>query len=166
MLEPKGFDIRYSTLDDLSSLQSWFVDPNERDPFPFSTDMETDNALRNWIGFSRIHASLTGVVDGVPCAIGTLFLMPYRKTRHTCAFYLIVDPAYRRKGIGASMVRNLMHLAKTRFHLEGMHAEIFEPSPLRSILEKQGFSLYARQEGFVQTGECQRARLLMGTFFV
>ena len=164
MLEPAGFDIRYSTVEDLPFLQSWLADPSERDAFPFGSDAETEAALRNWIGFSRIQASLTGVLNGVPCAMGTLFLMPYKKTRHHSAFYLIVDPAHRRKGIGTSMMRNLVHLAKTRFRLEGLHGELFEPSPLRSILEKQGFHLYARQENFVRIQECKRARLVMGVF--
>ena len=162
MLEPSQFDIRYSELSDLSFLQTVFADETERDAFPFGSDAETEAALRNWIGFSRIKASLTGTLAGVPCAIGTLFLMPYRKTRHTCAFYLIVDPAHRRKGIGTSMVKNLIHLAATRFRFEAIYAELFEPTPLQAILERQRFQLFARQEGFVKVGECKRARVIMG----
>ena len=162
MLEPNQFDIRYSELSDLSFLQTVFADVRERDAFPFGSDAETEAALRNWIGFSRVKASLTGTLGGVPCAIGTLFLMPYRKTRHTCAFYLIVDPAHRRMGIGTSMVKNLVHLAATRFRFEAIHGELFEPTPLQSILERQRFHIHARQEDFVRVGECKRTRIIMG----
>lgn len=162
---PEGFDIRYSEASDLSDLEKWFSDPKEREPFPFETDGETTDALKNWIGFAKYKASLTGVIGNHPCAVATLFLMPYRKVAHHASFYLIVDPAFRKRGIGASMVRNLMHLAKTRFRLEGLYAEIFEPSSLPSVLSPLGFETYARQENFVRIDGQRRARRLMEVFF-
>lgn len=160
MSDIPGFDIRFSELDDLGALQNWFSTPEACDPFPFGFD-EREDALKNWIGFAKFKASLTGTMGGVPCAIGTLFLMPYRKVAHHCSFYLIVDPAHRRKGIGTSMVRNLLHLAKTRFRLESVHVEVYEPSLLLPILRKQGFEEFARQENFA--GE--RTRILLEHFF-
>jgi RimJ/RimL family protein N-acetyltransferase len=159
-----GYDIRYSMMEDLEWLQKWFEEPASTEGFPFDFE-ERDMPLKNWIGFSRFRASLTGMIDGVPCAIGTLFLMPYKKVAHHCSFYLIVDPKHRRKGIGASMVKNLLHLAKTRFRLEGVHVEIFEPSPLQSILEKSGFVPFARQENFECINGQFRARILWEHFF-
>lgn len=164
MLPPEDFDIRFSELEDLENLSSWLTLPQERDPFPFETDAETEEALKNWIGFARYKSSLTGVLSGVPCAIGTLFLMPYRKVAHHASFYLIVDPKHRKQGIGGSMIKNLLHLAKTRFLLESVHAEIFEPSSLISILEKQHFETFARQEGFVKREDTFYARVLMEHF--
>lgn len=162
---PEGFDIRYSEASDLPFLENWFSDPKEREPFPFETDGETGDALKNWIGFAKYKASLTGTVAGAPCAVGTLFLMPYRKVAHHAGFYLVVDPDFRRRGIGASMVRNLMHLAKTRFRLEGLHAEIFEPNGLISVLARLGFETYARQENFVRIDGRRHPRRLMEVFF-
>lgn len=162
MLE--DFDIRFSGLEDFDFLMRWFLEPDATDGFAFDVD-EMEPALRNWIGFAKYKASLTGLWKGEPCAIGTLFLMPYRKVAHHCSFYLIVDPEHRRKGIGASMVRNLMHLAKTRFRLEGIYLELFEPSPLLPIIERQGFHLFARQEDFVRMNGQSRARLLLEHFF-
>jgi len=158
------FDIRFSELEDQPYLEQWFSDPDACFDFPFSFE-ERGEALKNWIGFSRFKSSLTGMIGNVPCAIGTLFLMPYKKVAHHCSFYLIVDPAHRRKGIGASMVRNLLHLAKTRFRLESVHVEIYEPSKLLSILEKQQFELFARQEDYLKTEECSRPRLLLEHYF-
>lgn len=162
MSDLSGFDIRFSELNDLPFLQNWLSTPESCDPFPFGFD-EREDALKNWIGFSKFKASLTGTLDGVPCAIGTLFLMPYKKVAHHCSFYLVVDPAHRRKGIGSAMVRNLLHLAKTRFRLESVHVEIYEPSLLLPILQKQGFEQFARQENFV---EGRRARILLEHFFL
>lgn len=162
---PKDFDIRYSERSDLQALEVWFADPKEREPFPFEDDAETAGSLKNWIGFSKYKASLTGIVGNEICAVGTLFLMPYRKVSHHALFYLIVHPAWRRRGIGTSMVRNLMHLAQTRFHLEGLYAEIYDPNPIVPLLSKLNFELNVRQENFVQIGGRGHARILMGAFF-
>jgi RimJ/RimL family protein N-acetyltransferase len=166
MTLPADFDIRYSTLEDLSFLQECFADPVERFPFPFETDAEMEDVLRNWIGFSKFKASLTGTLSNRPCAIGTLLLMPYRKVAHHGSFYLIVHPKHRRKGIGSSMVRNLLHLAKTRFSLESLTAEVYEPNPILSILEKQRFELFARQEDFIKIDGNGHARILMEHFLI
>lgn len=160
-MDDPTFDIRYTEEADLSSLLKWFSEPNVFDAFPFSESVKQE-ALTNWVGFSRYKASLSATLQGTPCAIGTLFLMPYRKVAHHCSFYLIVDPVHRRKGIGTAIVRNLIHLAKKRFRLEAIHAEIFEPSPLQTILERSDFSLYARQENYVYQDGLFRARRIYG----
>jgi RimJ/RimL family protein N-acetyltransferase len=158
------FDIRYSEMSDLSSLSLWFSNPNACDDFPFGPE-EKDDALKNWIGFSKFKASLTGILQNEPCAVGTLFLMPYKKVAHHAAFYLIVDEKHRRKGIGTSMLLNLMNLAKTRFKLESLHAEVYEPSHLLPLLKKQRFEVFATQDDFVHLGECTRPRVLLEHFF-
>jgi RimJ/RimL family protein N-acetyltransferase len=154
------FDIRYSESDDALPLKQWLSLDHACDDFPFDL-AEMEEAVKNWIGFSRYHASLTGVLQEVPCAVGTLFLMPYKKVAHHCSFYLFVDPAHRRKGIGTSMVRNLMHLAKNRFRLESIHVEVYEPSPLLPLLEKLGFDPFVRQEDYVHLDGTKRARILL-----
>ncbi len=164
MSDNPSFDIRYSILEDLPFLQQWFEDPVACDDFPFGT-AEKEEALKNWIGFSRFKAGLTGTIEGAPCAIGTLFLMPYKKIAHHSSFFLMVDPKHRCKGIGTSMVRNLLHLAKTRFRLESVHVELFEPNVLIPILQKLRFETFGRQENFVHTNGSRRARVLMEHFF-
>ncbi len=166
-----GYDIRFSEIDDAAYLSSWLSYPNACDDFPFTFE-EKDEMAKNWLGFSKYKASLTGTLEGTPCAIGTLFLMPYKKVSHHCSFYLMVDPEHRRKGIGTSMVKNLLHLAKSRFHLESMHAELFIPSPLEGILERLNFEVFARQDNFVKVYREQsqieaysRPRLLLEHFF-
>jgi putative acetyltransferase len=164
MTLPLDFDIRFSSMDDLSSLRDWFSTPASCEPFPFGFE-EREEALKNWIGFSKFKASLTGVIQDKPCAIGTLFLMPYKKVAHHCSFYLIVDPALRGRAIGTSMVRNLLNLAKTRFRLESVHAEVYEPNPILSILKKLHFESFAYQENFVKIGGKPHARNLLEHFF-
>lgn len=163
-MEIPGFDIRFSEIEDGPFLSSWFSYPDSCDPFPFDFD-EREDALRNWIGFSKFKASLTGTMNGVPCAVGTLFLMPYKKVAHHASFYLVVDPEHRKKGIGTSMVKNLLNLAKTRFRLESVHVEIYDPNPLISIVKKLNFELFAEQEHFVKMNGNFRSRILLEHFF-
>lgn len=164
MTPPDTYDIRFSEMEDLVPLSAWFSLEHACDDYPFGLE-EKDEALKNWIGFSKYKASLTGTLEGVPCAVGTLFLMPYRKVAHHCSFYLMVDPLHRRKGIGTSMIRNLLHLAKTRFSLESVHVEIFEPSLLSPLLEKLQFEPFARQERYVKIEGEYRPRLLLEHYF-
>lgn len=159
-----NFDIRFTEMEDLTFLRQWFADESSLDDFPFGSD-DKDEALKNWIGFSKFKASLTGTLHNVPCSIGTLFLMPYRKVAHHCSFYVIVDPQYRRKGIGFSMVKNLLHLAQTKFLLESVQAEVYEPSALIPLLQKLRFEIFARQENFVHIDSCQRPRVLLEHYF-
>ena len=63
------------------------------------------------------------------------------------------------------MVRNLLHLAKSRFSLESISVEIYEPNPIVSLLEKNRFELFARQENFVKINGHGHARILMEHFF-
>ena len=164
MIEPPDFDIRFSVQEDLPFLEQWFADPSACDDFPFNLS-EKEEALKNWIGFAKYKASLTGTVKDVPCGVGTLFLMPYRKVAHHCSFYIMVDPQHRRKGIGTSLIRNLLNLAKTRFRLESVHVEIYETSALLPVLLKLGFEQFARQENYMKMEGCSRARLLLEHFF-
>ncbi len=162
-MTPVEHDIRYSEMEDLQYLKEWFSEPRASEAFPFGFE-EREDALNNWIGFSKYKASLTATMGERPVAIGTLFLMPYRKVAHQASFYLMVAPADRKQGIGTSVIRNLMHLAKSRFSLEALYVELFEPSLLPTILERLSFELFARQENYVHFANQQRARRIYGRF--
>src|SRR3989344_248143 len=163
-MEIAGYDIRFSEPEDLSHLNSLFSMPVGCGGFPFYME-EKEEVLKNWIGWSKYKASLTGTIHGIPCAIGSLFLGPYRKVAHHCPFYLVVQEDKRRQGIGTSMVRNLLHLAKNRFRLESVHVEIFPPNDLLSIVKKLGFQQFAEQADYVQVGPSFRPRILLEHFF-
>lgn len=156
-------DIRYTYVTDLSYLRQWVQKPEIIQWFPMATEKEIEDALQCWIGFSRWSSSLTATVNHIPCAIGTLFLMPYRKVAHHCLFKIVVDPHFQGKGIGSSMVRNLKHLAKSYFHLEMISTEVFEGNPLITLLLKNGFYEVFRQEKFVKEKDGYKARIFLET---
>ena len=161
MVDATEIDIRYTHMNDLASMKQWVADPEVLHWFPMSEGREVDDALQCWIGFSKYNCSLTAIYKDTPVAVGTLFLMPYRKVAHHCMFKLVVDPKYQRKGIGSSLVRNLKHLAKNYFRLELMHIEVFEGNPLISLLKKEGFTEFVRQEKYVKENGKYLARILL-----
>lgn len=164
MVQIPGFDLRYTYVTDAQPLKEWLSVPGMLHWFPMSDEKEVEDAIQCWIGFCRYSCSLTATIDGVPCGMGTLFLMPYRKVAHHCLFKVIVDPKYQRKGIGTSLVKNLKHLAKNYFKLELIHIEVFEGNPLIPILHKLHFHEFARQERFVKEGDRYLARILLESY--
>ncbi len=160
MKELEGLDIRYSHLPDAAHLRDWLKDPVVQTWFPVSEEKEIEDAVQCWIGFSRYASSLTATVEGEPCGMGTLFLMPYRKVAHHCLFKVVVDPKFQRQGIGNSLLKNLKHLAKNYFHLELMHIEVFDANPFIHLLQQHGFQEFARQERFVKDKGKYSSRIL------
>lgn len=164
MTQLEDFDIRYTYVTDTPYLREWLLDPNVQKWFPISEEKEINDAIQCWIGFSRYSSSITATLKGVPCGIGTLFLMPYKKVAHHCLFKIVVDPKHQRKGIGTSLLKNLKHLAKNYFHLDLMHIEVFEKNPLIQLLEKHDFHEFARQERYVKDQNGYHTRILYESF--
>lgn len=158
-----GYDIRYTYITDISHLREWIKSPGMLHWFPMHTEKEVEDALQCWIGFSRWSSSLTATINHVPCAIGTLFLMPYKKVAHHCIFKIIVDPKWQRKGIGYSLLKNLKHLAKNYFRLEMINIEVFEGNPIIELLKKHDFYEFTRQDRYVKEDGKYFARVLMET---
>lgn len=159
-----GADIRYTYLTDAPYLRDWLLEPQVQHWFPVSEEKEIENAVQCWIGFSRYNSSLTATIDNVPCGMATLFLMPYKKVAHHCLFKLVVDPKHQRKGIGRMLLKNLKHLAKTYFHLELMHIEVFDQNPFIHLLGEFDFQEFARQEKFVKEADGYLARILYQSY--
>ena len=75
--------------------------------------------------------------------------------------YMAVDPKYQRQGVGGSLLKNVLHLAKTKFtRLELAHLEVFEDSPIIGLLKKQGFKKLFHQDNYVKFPEGFKAREL------
>ncbi|MBS0653306.1 MAG: GNAT family N-acetyltransferase [Verrucomicrobia bacterium] len=157
-------DIRYTYLTDAPYLRDWLLMEEVQRWFPVSQEKEIDDAAQCWVGFSRYNSSLTATIDNVPCGMGTLFLMPYKKVAHHCLFKLVVEPKHQRRGIGRALLRNLKHLAKNHFRLELMHIEVFEGNPFIHLLEELDFHEFARQEKFVKDGGRYLSRILYQSY--
>jgi len=161
LTQSREFDIRYSQVEDGEYLKKWLMSPGMLHHFPMGDEKEVDMMVKNWIGFSRFKCSLTAVFRKQPVGIATLFLMPYLKVVHHSMLYFIVDPEFQGHGIGTALIRNIKHLAKNYFRVEGIHFDVFEDSPALSLLKKNGFHEICRQENFVKEDGTYLARVLV-----
>ncbi len=158
-------DIRYSDLSDEEFLLKWMSDEEINKWFVVKTESEIKPFVSNWIGFSKFKASLTATISGVPCGIGTLFLMPYKKIAHQCFFQVVVDRKHQNKGIGKSLIKNLINLSKNYFKHELIYADIFSKCLIEKILIDLGFEKFAQQEGYVFENNVYKDRICYGLIF-
>lgn len=150
---PEGLEIRYSDLSDGKYLKQWLLDPTVARWFPMCDEVEIDDAVARWIGFSRYKCSLTAVINNVPCGISTLYLQPYRKLAHQCEFGIIVAPDMRGKGVGTSLINNLIHLAKENFNVELLHLQVYAENPAIRLYQRMGFREFGRQTHWIKENE-------------
>lgn len=143
-------DIRYTEPSDAKYLKEWLMDPTVGRWFPMFDELEIDDAVARWIGFSRYRCSLTAVKDGVPCGLTTLYLQPYRKLAHQCEFGIIVGGQYRGQGIGSLLLKNLIHLAKGTFHIELLHLQVYAGNPAVRFYTRFGFKEFGNQTHWIK----------------
>lgn len=143
-------EIRYTELSDARYLKEWLTDNSVNRWFPMDDLVEIDDAVHRWIGFSRYKCSLTAVKNGVPCGLCTLYLQPYRKLAHQTEFGIIVAPECRGQGVGTELLKNIFHLAKTQFHIELIHLQVYSENPAIHLYERMGFKEFGRQSHWIK----------------
>ncbi|KIC75406.1 putative acetyltransferase [Neochlamydia sp. EPS4] len=147
---PEGIELRYSDLSDGKYLKQWLLDPSVARWFPMFDEVEIDDAVARWIGFSRYKCSLTATKEGVPCGITTLYLQPYRKLAHQCEFGIIVAPEMRGQGVGTLLISNLSHMAKENFKIEVLHLQVYAENPAINLYTRMGFREFGRQTHWIK----------------
>lgn len=153
--------IRMAEDGDEKHLINWLLQPGVLKWFPLSNLKEIEDAARIWISYSKQHAVLTALWDGIPCGIANLYIQPFKKLAHQCLFAIIVDEAYRGKGVGTRLIEDLIDLAKNRFHLELLHLEVYEGNPAIGLYQKFGFQEYGVQKRFVKEDGVYLSKVLM-----
>lgn len=156
-----AYDIRYTEPSDQETLMKWVSDERVLKWFPMDLENEVRLMVTNWVAFAKYKASLTALYDNTPVGIVTLFLMPYRKISHLAIVYLAVDPDFENRGVATSLIKNIKNLGKNYFRLRSIHFEIMIDSPLKRILEKEGFKEIIYQEDFFKRGDQLVARVVM-----
>ncbi len=153
--------IRPAEEGDQQHLVNWLLQPGVLEGFPLTDLREVEDAARIWMSYSKFGAVLTALWDGVPCGNATLYLQPYKKLAHQCLFAIIVDEKYRGKGVGRKLLGELIHLAKTKFHIELLHLEVYEGNRAINLYKEFGFEPYGMQKHFVKEDGRYRAKILM-----
>lgn len=147
---PAGLEIRYTETSDGVPLKDWLLEPGILAGFPMCDEMEVDDAIKHWIGFSKFRSSLTATLQGKPVGIATLCLMPYKKLAHQCLLSIIVGGGHRDQGVGTYLINNLIHLAKDYFNIEVLYLEVYEGNPAVRLYERFGFKEVGVQKHFMK----------------
>lgn len=142
--------IRFTELNDGKYLKEWLQEPGVLRWFPMVDDVEIEDAVQRWVGFSRYRCSLTATVDGQPKGIATLYLQPYRKLAHQCEFGIIVAPDVRNQGVGAQLIQQLEKLAKETFKIELIHLQVYENNPAKRLYERLGYKEFGIQKHWIK----------------
>ena len=142
-------------------LNEWLIDPEVLRWFPMYDAREVEDAVRIWIGYSKIGAGITALWDGQPCGMANLYIQPYKKQAHTCLFSIIVKEEMRGKGIGQQLLEQLMTLAKEKFKIEILHLEVYEGNPAKRLYERAGFKEYGSQSRFIKENGKYMAKFFM-----
>jgi len=146
----EGLEFRYTTAADIEPLEKWLLEPGILKAFPMVDELEVKDSVKHWISFHRCKSSLTAVINGVPCGIATLCLMPYKKLLHQCLVSIIVSKEVRGRGVGTLLMNNLLHLGKNYFGLEVLYLEVYEGNRAISLYRRFGFQEIANQKRFMK----------------
>lgn len=160
----KGLEIRYTEPGDAKFLREWLNETEILRWFPMADTPEIDDSVHRWISFCRYKCSLTAVMDGVPCGLATLYLQPYRKLAHQCEFGIIVANGYRSKGVGTSLLKSLMYLAKEHFKIELLQLQVYQDNPAIHLYERLGFKEFGRQTHWLKDNGEYIGRIFMERF--
>lgn len=145
-----NFTIRLSVLEDGEMFKKSLQSPDVLRYFPMYDLKEIEDSVRIWEIFCKKGASLTAVVDGIDCGIAFLNLQAYKKFAHQCLITIIVDEAYRNKGVGTALLKELFKLAKEKFELEMVHLEVYATNPAINLYKRMGFKEFGVQETFIK----------------
>lgn len=159
-------DIRYTEPGDAKYLKEWLMDPSVGRWFPMFDEVEIDDAVMRWIGFSRYRCSLTALKDGIPVGITTLYLQPYKKLAHQCEFGIIVAGEHRNKGVGSQLLKNVIHLAKEQFRIELLHLQVYAENPAIRLYQRFGFEEFGRQNGWIKETDKDGKPFFVGRVFM
>lgn len=142
--------IRLTQPEDAPFLTKWLTDPKILRWFPMISVREIEDAVRIWVGYSKLESGLTAECDGEPCGMANLYIQPFKKLAHQCLFSIIVSDAHRGKGIGTKLLNQLMKHAKEKFHIELIHLEVYEGNPAINLYKRAGFTEFGYQKYFTK----------------
>jgi L-amino acid N-acyltransferase YncA len=149
--------------DDKQALLEYFQDMPAEDRLCLREDVTDPKVIENWIYNLDYDNVLPLIALHNRSIVGdaTLHFSPIGWTRHQAEVRVTTDPLYRVKGLGTTLLQNLIDIA-TALGLEQLSAEI--PPMLDKafyLMGKLGFKKVAVLQGFVRDLEGQESDLVL-----
>jgi GNAT superfamily N-acetyltransferase len=131
--------------EDEDALRAFFLRIPEGDRFFLKDNVVAPEVIAGWtrnLNYGRV-LPLVAEVEGRIVADATLHRRYGGAIRHNCEVRVVVDPAYRQRGLGSALLHELLDLA----YKEGLEAATFElvEGPQDEALDA------ARRAGFVES---------------
>ena len=106
--------IRPMTTEDEADLLDFFLRVSEEDRYFLKEEVTSPRVIKQWAQFLDYNRTLPllAIADGKIVADGTLHRQRGSARRHTGEIRLVVDPAFRGKGLGTVLMRELMSIAR------------------------------------------------------
>jgi ribosomal protein S18 acetylase RimI-like enzyme len=153
--------VRPSTEDEAPLLAKWIAEPDILRWFPMTDQREIDDAVRIWMGYTRMQAAFTAEYEDKPAGMAVLYLQTYQRFSHHCLFAIIVDASYRNLGIGKALIEHFEKAARDQFHIKLLHLEVYEGNPAIRLYERLGFKEYGRHPRFIKDQGKYISKILM-----
>jgi RimJ/RimL family protein N-acetyltransferase len=146
--------IRKSKEEDLPFLKRCLLDPSVIAYYPMSDEKEVDDALVTWKYYIKEGCAFTAVdAEDKPLGMANLYIHTFERLKKQSLFSIVVDRDMRGKGIGTSLLKELIRSAKEDFNVRLLHLEVYEGNPAYNLYVRLGFVEYARHKRFLKEAD-------------
>lgn len=156
-----SIQIRLSKEEEAPLLAQWIAEPDILRWFPMTDQREIDDAVKIWLGYTRMQASFTAEYNGIPAGMAVLYLQAFKRFSHHCLFAIIVDAKHRNQGIGKALIEHFEKVARDQFQIKILHLEVYEGNPAIHLYERMGFKEYGRHPRFIKEDGKYISKILM-----
>lgn len=137
---------------DLPRFVEWLLQPGVLVGFPMTDKREVEDAVKLWTTYIDKGVSITALYKKKPVGAANLYISEVEKLSHQALFVIIVDEAYRGKGVGTLLLKEIMKLAQKR-GVTLLHLEVYDKNPAVRLYKRLGFKTYGRHARYLKDTE-------------
>ena len=101
---------------------------------------------------SRPEMVIVVEMDSKPVGLAQLDVDIFKKCSHNAFFCILVTKEYRNKGIGATLCKQLIELARSKFNVKMLYLEVMKGNPAIHLYNRLGFIQCGCEPRFLRSG--------------